>query len=79
MANADVSCPKCTGRMAEGFALERGHYNTPGIGSWVDGPWVPPPKKMLAFGDPLRLRERQQWPITGYRCTSCGYLESYAK
>jgi hypothetical protein len=79
MANADVSCPKCKARMEEGFALDRGHYNVPSVASWVDGAWVPPPKKWLNFGDPFRFRDKRQWPITGYRCTSCGFLESYAK
>jgi hypothetical protein len=79
MANTAVSCPKCRAVMEKGFAVDRGHYNLPApqVPSWVAGPWSSQPLAKRLFGD--ALSGRPQWPITGYRCSSCGYLEAYAK
>jgi predicted nucleic-acid-binding Zn-ribbon protein len=77
MVNVDVSCPKCKAEMEEGFVLDRGHYNTPNSATWVGGSLISPTTMEKLFGDPLR--GKRQRSITSYRCTSCGYLEAYAK
>ena len=66
----DVNCPKCKQQMQEGVTLDR-TYGSVLSSSWVEGPVV---KGWLG----LRLRGRTIIDITTYRCSSCGYLESYA-
>jgi hypothetical protein len=69
---ADVNCAKCKKRMEEGFILDRGHgymYVT----SWVAGL----PEKSFWVG--LKIKGRTEIPISTFRCTGCGYLESYAR
>jgi Domain of unknown function (DUF6487) len=77
--NADVSCPKCKARMEEGYVLDRAHNDAPAwyAPSWVEGAWVQHTVKDRLFG--VVLRDRRQLPVSSYRCTSCGYLEAYAK
>ncbi len=68
--------------MAVGFSFVRGrHRNSvlplgPGLQLaghyWQDGL----PEHSLWTG--LKTSGHQQLPITTYRCTKCGYLESYA-
>lgn len=77
MVSADVSCLKCKAAMEEGFVLDRGHFNSTNLATWVAGEWVTPTVTETLFRDPLR--DKRQRPITSYRCTSCGYLKSYAK
>jgi hypothetical protein len=79
MSDPNVSCPKCKTRMEAGFVLDRGPLNipTPNVPTWVDGPWVPSTVTEKLFGN--SLRDKRQRSITSYRCTSCGYLESYAR
>ena len=71
MTNADTSCPKCKEKMEEGFIIDvnQGHRL---VSHWVEGP----PEKGLWFG--IKLKGKRQKSIRTWRCTSCGYLESYA-
>ena len=72
MAEVPIVCPKCEKEMQAGFVpdysdgvvLER---------RWVEGKFA---TRWLG----LRLRSKKPpVPITTYRCTACGYLESYAR
>jgi len=66
------TCAKCDGDMQQGFIAE---YNSPGsviVTSWVEGP-----PKASSWWKSIAPSEKQI-PITTYRCTNCGYLESYA-
>jgi rubredoxin len=65
-----TTCPKCSGRMATGFVLDSSH---PAIlvSRWVAGL----PQKSWLTGIKLPT---EPLPITTFRCSSCGYLESYA-
>jgi hypothetical protein len=40
--------------------------------AWIDGP----PERSFWAG--LRLKGHRRLPLKTYRCTRCGYLESYA-
>jgi len=71
--NAPTVCPKCSGEMREGFVLDRGDLEVRHPATWVEGP----PKKSLWLG--TRISGREMLPISTFRCTSCGYLESYAR
>ena len=68
MAQGEVACPKCGHRMQEGFQLAK---RGPSVSEWVEGP-----PEYGWFG--LRWFRRKRVRIAAYRCSSCGYLESYA-
>jgi ribosomal protein L37E len=67
----ESTCPKCGSRLQEGYVPDRGR---PGIkqASWVEG------KPERSFWTGLKLHGRAQYPIATYRCSRCGFLESYA-
>ena len=66
-----LNCPKCKGQMEEGFVVDYAG-NFPQVSEWsAESP------KMGWFGFGVDVKGVRK--ITSYRCTSCGYLESYAK
>lgn len=67
-----VECPKCRGKMDEGFIKDEGH-GTVHASQWVKGA----PEKSFWTG--TKTRGRQQVQVTTFRCAKCGYLESYAR
>lgn len=72
-----LNCLRCQGYMEEGFLLDRSHINAQGIhyaGEWVQGPARKSPWFKGSVTVPAVTRE-----IVTYRCTACGYLESYAE
>ncbi len=68
---AERTCPKCSGRIEDGFTLDHNH-DQHAQASWIEGP----PLKSIWTG--LKAPRKAQHPITTYRCVACGYLESYA-
>jgi hypothetical protein len=59
--------------MDVGFILDES-YGRLAQSQWVDGE----PKKSFWTG--IRApRADERYPVTTYRCTGCGYLESYAQ
>jgi hypothetical protein len=70
MARSPV-CPKCQSSMVEGFVVDKEHGGK-GVSSWLEGP----PEKNF-FGN-VKLRGRKPVEIATWRCTRCGFLESYA-
>lgn len=67
-----LECPKCHNKMEDGFIMDEG-YGTVHASRWVEGP----PEKSVWTGTKTSGRNKVQ--VTTYRCTACGYLESYAK
>jgi hypothetical protein len=65
------ACPKCSSSMDEGFVVDHTHGGAL-QSSWVGGP----PRKSFWTG--LKLSGTAKYPVTTYRCTHCGYLESFA-
>lgn len=65
------SCPKCQGAMAEGFVTDK-TYGAIGVGEWVEGA----PVKSIWQG--LKLRGKTKYNVQTWRCSRCGFLESYA-
>lgn len=65
-------CVKCGGSMEEGFVIDHGDYGSQSVAKWQGGA----PRKSfwtgIKEGDP-------QVDIATFRCTRCGYLESYAR
>jgi hypothetical protein len=68
------SCAKCGSTMEEGYLPDRGHrasYAHPS--QWVAGA----PERSIWFG--VKRGGRRNRPVATFRCTRCGYLESYAR
>lgn len=66
-----MECPKCKGKMEPGYVLDEGH-GTSLVAQWVEGP----PSRSAWTG--MKTKGRRKLPITTYRCTRCGFLESFA-
>lgn len=58
--------------MEEGFLLENAQHAY-GTTRWIEGA----PEK--SFWQGLRTKGKRQLELTTYRCTRCGYLESWAR
>jgi hypothetical protein len=58
--------------MEPGFLLEQRDGNMKGVTEWVAGA----PEKGW-FGA-VKVRGRRKLTVESYRCTRCGFLESYA-
>ncbi|GMM94500.1 hypothetical protein [Qipengyuania sp. MTN3-11] len=71
MATSSKTCPKCGRRMEEGFTIDAGDYNSPTVPGWHPGQ---PDKRWYG----LKVDKAEKRPVATWRCTSCGYLESYA-
>jgi hypothetical protein len=71
MAERSPVCSKCQGQMELGHRPDYS-YGAILVGSWVEGA---PEKGLLGS---LKIKGKRQFPISTYRCSACGYLESYA-
>ena len=58
--------------MEEGFVLDLAHHHRGQVSNWVEGP----PEKSFWTG--LKIKDKEQHPITSYRCPRCGLLQNYA-
>ena len=72
MASLPHACPKCSGRMEQGFILDNA-YGAHVVSQWVAGP----PLKSIWTG--TKLPKQDPVPVGTFRCAGCGYLESYAR
>ena len=66
-----LDCPRCGGGMEPGYVIDEG-YGTRTVANWVAGE----PERSMWTG--LKMGGKDKVDITTYRCTRCGYLESYA-
>ena len=71
-ATSPQKCPKCAGSLEQGFVVDQDHGNRR-VSQWAAG------APMKSFWTGTKLPEEQPIPIATYRCSSCGYLESYAR
>jgi rubredoxin len=66
-----ATCPKCQGQMERGYSLD--YYIASNMG-FAQSEWgMSLPGKTMSAKIPKTLK------VFTYRCTNCGYLESYAK
>ncbi len=72
MERTPRQCPKCAGRMEQGFVLDS-DYGSRHVGQWVAGA----PRKSFWRG--TKFPEGTQIPVGTFRCSGCGFLESYAR
>ena len=66
-------CPRCRGPMEAGYVADKGHGDMLKRQEWIAGE----PEKSIWHG--LKTKGRERHPLRTFRCTRCGYLESYAK
>lgn len=64
-------CPKCPGKMEEGFVLDQ-TYGANTQSAWIEG------EPVRSFWTGVKLKGKDRIPVTTLRCSRCGYLESYA-
>ncbi len=65
-------CLRCRGPMEPGFVVDKGHHDSKDTQKWVEGT----PER--SFWKGLKIKDRETHAVTSFRCTRCGYLESYA-
>lgn len=68
---AKTACPKCRGKMERGFVLDY-TYGARVASTWIEGA----PEQGWTG---VRVRGKKSLQIEADRCTSCGFLEFYAK
>ena len=66
-----LTCPKCQAQMQEGFIPIFRYAQGPQVGRWAAGT-IKPSFYWLGLG----WNNMRQ--IVTYRCSACGYLESFA-
>lgn len=59
--------------MQEGFILDVADGGRK-ASSWICGP---PETTTWSFG--VKIKGKEQYPIWSFRCSKCGFLESYAR
>jgi hypothetical protein len=59
--------------MTEGFVPDVTHSGGNAVATWVEGA----PEKSFWTG--VKLGKKSKYPIQTWRCSRCGFLESYAK
>jgi len=64
-------CSNCQEPMEPGFVVDH-TYGSSLQSSWVEG------KPVDSFWTGLKLKGRLVFPVTTFRCRSCGLLHSYA-
>ena len=64
-------CPKCHSPMQVGYLVDQGHGNARNVATWSGGE----PRRSFWMG--LKATE-EAFETRTWRCTGCGYLESYA-
>ena len=77
MPEAEVACPKCNSKMEEGFIVDYGQSGIARVASWIQG--APEPAKLFGLKNGYKVAGKLAVPLRTVRCTSCGYVESYAK
>lgn len=65
-------CPKCKSGMEQGFVLDYTHGGRV-VSHWAAGA----PLKSFWVG--TKLPDEKLVPVGTYRCSSCGYLEQFAR
>jgi hypothetical protein len=59
--------------MVQGFLIDRGHANSARVSSWAEGA----PER--SFWSGTRVHADAVVPVGTFRCSNCGFLESYAR
>ena len=71
MSADKLTCLKCGGEMMRGFIVDHSFHQI-AVSHWVEGL----AQKSLMWG--TKVPAEKSMPTATFRCTKCGYLESYA-
>ena len=58
--------------MELGLVIDKGHAGEMKVPEWLEGP----PERSFWFG--LKTKGKERFAVQTFRCTRCGFLESYA-
>jgi hypothetical protein len=72
MVDTAMHCPKCQRPMEKGYVPELTY------GAVLQSAWTPGEPIPRRFMGGIKWSRSNNVAIITYRCTSCGYLESYA-
>jgi hypothetical protein len=67
-----LKCAKCGGAMEKGFMLDATH------GAIVPPEWIEG-RIERSFWSGVKVKGRRRHTVITYRCTACGFLESYTE
>ena len=70
-----ICCPKCNGKMVQGFIIDMKGTKFAVVSNWVEGA----PGKPTWFGTSVPAPAEKCIPVGTFRCSVCGFLESYAR
>ena len=65
------ACPKCQAPMEEGYIVDS-MQGGQCVSTWIEGA----PEKSFWTG--VRVKHRRMHHTQSWRCTACGFLETYA-
>ena len=74
ISTKSIRCPKCNGVMAQGFIIDWQGRQFSRVSNWVEGA----PGKPSWFGQIVPAPAEKCIPVGTFRCSVCGFLESYA-
>ena len=74
MSTKAIQCPKCNGVMVQGFIIDFYVSKFSRVSNWVEGV----PGKPSWFGTTIPVPAEKCIPVGTFRCSVCGFLESYA-
>ena len=66
-----LTCPKCDADMELGFMVDNSH------GAIAEPEWASGPVQR-SWWTGVKVSDRRKHVVQTYRCTACGFLESYA-
>ena len=75
MSREAIRCPKCNGEMVQGFIIDFKGSEFSIVSNWVEGA----PGKAKFFGTIVPAPAEKRIPVGTFRCSVCGFLESYAQ
>jgi hypothetical protein len=73
MSAAKTQCPKCNCEMVQGFTVDFRGGGERVVTNWIEGP----PEKI--FWQKTKVPPDKCIPVGTFRCSGCGFLESYAQ
>ena len=74
ISTESIRCPKCNGLMVQGFIIDWQGRQLSRVSNWVEGA----PGKPSWFGQIVPAPAEKRIPVGTFRCSACGFLESYA-
>jgi hypothetical protein len=70
-----IQCPKCNGVMVQGFIVDWYSGGTRRVSNWAEGA----PVKSTWLGMSFPAKGEKYISVGTFRCSVCGFLESYAR